>query len=759
LNGSEARLISHFAIVLESGRIAAGFAEQDWPGTLAPTYAWHNKEEYFGRKTTRILSKDELAKIEVDRVTKLWSLLRENEIAGLRTIQAVASQALHFVASDATTLFHGPGLLPAETARIHSTLRYNTAPQLLLSLRKTHPKLWERVLPLLLFLSRHRMPKDSRTVWEATDKAPELSKKDPAGGGAPSAAADLDIVALLELVSQARPLAPESLLAPSVLLGIASELAEALLNDEHRHLLESGLYRKVLWQSLDAVVWHETIRGLYANVMPEYAFLPVDIPPGPDKYLWLIAEYGYVVLGIDRDLRVHAHFRRAEHHEALLYHAATDYRDHLFHAIHTFLLGVGLLEAEGSPLPFSAVFGATLDDAARKKRLRDWFLAALFHDFGHVIEMIPAVLRIAEDFATDGVDRIVGALETQWEQAVAELHRQLQGEWPLASRLDDKRPDHGVFSYLHLRTELRRLDPVARDAGGAAGPPANSPSEHCRQHADALVAVLKHSLLREPIAVDEAPLAALLVLCDEIQEWQRPCYNVWELAQNSFAFLSYPHDQEIGPRRVCEAVLVKGCSMAGRHLQFTSPNPTVILRYGDQNRNLFEPLTRLLHKVYNLERIHGLNRVPLVLEIWIPRLPRRPPGVSATERWIGELDILRDFCLLKEIGIGPRLYTVTGTAAEPGKKCSCYEARHLTRVYDAVSLNLRMFLDDPRSEPLVKKPPWEFEEKLLTFKREYCRVNHLECTIFNEDEDWPERQIFDVSSSTSADEENENRRR
>ncbi len=592
------------------------------------------------------------------------------------------------------------------------------------------------------------MPKDSRTVWEATDKLPELFVAGSLGGGdaAPANPPDLDIAGLLDLVSRARPLAPEKLFTSSVLLGIASALAAALLEDEHKHVLESGLYRKVLWQSLDAVVWHETIRGLYACLMPDYAFLPVDVPPAPDKYLWLIAEYGYVVLGIDRGLRVHEHFRRAEQHEALLYHSATDYRDHLFHAIHTFLLGFGLLTAKDCPPPLSAAFGRMADGARQRKVLRDWFLAALFHDFGYLVGMIPAVLAIAEDFATDGIEHIVDTVNAQWNKAVAELHTQLRTEWPLLSQLNDKRPDHGVFSYLHLRTELRRLDPVGRGPSGSAGPPANSASEHCREHADALVAILKHGLMGEPISVEEAPLAAVLVLCDEIQEWQRPCYNMWELAQSSFAFMSHPHNREIDARGVCEAVLVDGCSVGDHHLRFTSPTPRITLRYGDQNRNLFEPLTRLLHKIYNLERLHGLNRVPLVVEIWIPRLPRKLSHSPAADGWVSELGILRDFCLLKECGVSSDLYSVAGTGPNPAKKCSCYTATHLTSVYDVVSLNFQMFPSIPRSEPLVTRPPWEFEERLWTFKREYCRRNHIECMFFDDDEEWPERQIVDVSA-------------
>jgi hypothetical protein len=359
--------------------------------------------------------------------------------------------------------------------------------------------------------------------------------------------------------------------------------------------------------------------------------------------------------------------------------------------------------------------------------------------------MIPSVLKIAEDFATDGADEIVEGLKAQWQKEVADLHAKLQDEWPLRSRLDDKRPDHGVFSYLHLRTELRRLDPVAREASAAAGPPGSGVSEHCQKHADALVAILKHSLTQEPIVLGEAPLAALLVLCDEIQEWQRPCYNVWELAQSSFSFISYPHRPEIDPRGVCEAVLFEGCTIEGRHLRWTSPTPRVIVRYGDQNKNLFEPLTRLLHKVYNLERVEGLNRVPLVFEVWIPRLPWKRPDPSAREGWIGELRILRDFCLLKERGVSPLLYTVVDEERDPSKKCSCYRASHLSRVYDAVSLNLSRFPDVPRSDPLVKRPPWESEKKLLAFKREYCRRSWIECKLFNEDEDWPERQLVDVS--------------
>jgi hypothetical protein len=308
--------------------------------------------------------------------------------------------------------------------------------------------------------------------------------------------------------------------------------------------------------------------------------------------------------------------------------------------------------------------------------------------------------------------------------------------------------DHGVFSYLHLRNELQRLDPIAREKPAMSGPPETWESENCQRHARALRAILKHNLSREPVDVHQEPLTALLVLCDEIQEWQRPQYNAWELAYRSMAAI---HDQDVRSpviRRVCDAVKFSDCRYDTDAIVFNSKVPEVALIYADQNLNRFDPISRLLFKIFNLERLDGLKDLRLILEIRMRRLPLRPrlPQIAqcaASAGRVSELDILRDFCLLREVGVSPDLFTRRPRTFNAIRRCVCSEESDGQQMLDVVRLDLRGFQKSVGGgSPLIRVPPWEFQRSLFEFKREYCRRRRVDCKLFSDDEEWPEQQII-----------------
>jgi hypothetical protein len=681
----------------------------------------------------------EFAAAKISAFQKTWECMRDAQGTGeleaaVKDLTRYATYSLDMLVADAVARARsertGTTRATGETA---IAVRRNTEPCLLWTLLdKQHGPLREKSFPLLFFLSRHRMHVDFTTVWEAERTEPKAI----VGGEAAEKAAkgdDENILRLLELVQHARVPSPERLPVCAALMLVVRRLAAALLKDR-RHL-DSPPYRKLLWQSLDAVVWYATMRGLFEELKPDYAHLPVGQRPSPENYLWLIAEFGYVVLGVDRDLRIYEHFRQAAQHEVLLYHSRTEYRDHLFHAVDTFLVGYALLTASGSPVKF--ILSARGNGRKDRETLREWFLAALCHDFGYVMELVPAALGIAQQFPVNGMRKMVPELKSQWDDKITELNRLVKEQQELRSEIGQKRTDHGVFSYLHLRSELLRLDRLAQEEVSLSGPPSKWKSEHCEQHAEALSAILKHSLAREPVNVRKEPLSALLVLCDELQEWQRPRYNAWELTQSAMVSIHYRELGGAAIRRVSEAVIFENCADDSGRIVFPSGERKIIVRYADQNLNRFDPIIRLLYKVYTLERLEGLKSIPMVLEIQMRRLQRERSPDSETS----ELDILRDFCLLHEVGVSPELFT-RPRAPTVGGRCIRSELADKSPTLDVVRLDLSAFPREPRREsPLIPIPPWDFQEQWFNFKREFCRRKGLLCTLFSDDEEWPEQQI------------------
>jgi hypothetical protein len=611
--------------------------------------------------------------------------------------------------------------------RLTSLLSNNAPVQALFGVLSGSIDLPEQNLDILLHLSKYRFPSDNRTLWELAETQPTLT----------------EIESLLTLTRKTGLVNTEKAFVLSALLSMIQELSQQLLNTHSgRRLLAAPAYRRVLWETLDGILWYEFTRYLFSSLTGN-SITSVGHSPSPSKYIWLVSEYGYVCLGIERDIQVHEHFRRAAQHEALLYHSRMGYRDHLFHAVNTFLIGVGFLTAKASP--FASLFSHNSKNTAKPNVLRNWFLAALFHDFGYVMDILPAVQRITNNFKMGYADRVTASLGKVWEDQIGEVNCTIEQECHLHAPIG-KRSNHGIFSYLHLRETLGRLEclSVPRRKGKAV---AAQPGRKLREtYADALSAILKHSLLSEPISAHAEPLTTILVLCDEIQEWLRPSYGSWTLTEAMISLINFQHMLSMLPRTVSEPPVFDGVYSNNNQLVFRRSKGdapvTVRLRYADQNVNVFEPLSRLLMKIYNLERIEGLQKVHLRFELQIPWLTgprlRYPMDLS-------ELSILRDFCLLCESGISSELYSSDHHNAAVKGRCSSYSTSLKGKKYDIITLDLSRFHENPRKNPLVGRPPWEFLGNLWEFKREYCRKKGALCSFFDECDDWPFRQISSQS--------------
>jgi len=226
-------------------------------------------------------------------------------------------------------------------------------------------------------------------------------------------------------------------------------------------------------------------------------------------------------------------------------------RGHARHVVNVFWMGYYIIHHPGISSWFEDQWSALLsqrtdevkkvlskggsDDIQRKrlesleKMLREvppleslsnaWFLAALFHDVGSCVPKY-------RDFRKTG-DGLVNTfgynlhpLPQDWIPAdVAREANRLFSEMPTTLKkhfsplwkksLRNETPDHGVVSALHIRQKFR------------AKPQMSNAFEAAR-------AVFVHNLIGEVekgeadiLAWDDEPLACLLILCDQIQTWDR----------------------------------------------------------------------------------------------------------------------------------------------------------------------------------------------------------------------------------------------
>jgi len=437
------------------------------------------------------------------------------------------------------------------------------------------------------------------------------------------------------------------------------------------------------------------------------------------------AEFAYRRCGVEQAIRVAAELSDAADFEALLYQSKPGYRDHLFHVLRVCAMGYRLQTAlrrncfNHDPLPLKSV------------ELANWCVATLFHDRGYLLETYRGISERAAAFDSDHVQRFLGQIKKSLVKSSKDMNREAQSyslQAPLGSRLD-----HGVVSFLHLRRILRRID-----QGRDPTRPYDSPGPLESKYRPALVAILKHNLMTEPISVRDEPLAALLIVCDELQEWGR-----WKLARLGPALLDLIDCRRIiglERRYLTQRVTfdsrtvewIPSCfdgngNWQDGRLQTVGDQAQVWIRveYANQNHqdSPFDPLTLLLAKLMNFERLRNTSDLRLGLEL---RFELLKDGSTHAR----ELEILADFVLQQDAGyISHAVFTPNDQQAKFLQPVT-YVAE---REHDVVYVNLSL-MDQQAEDPLLSRPPWDFRRELLRFKRDWVRDRGIRCLFLDKDD-------------------------
>lgn len=191
-----------------------------------------------------------------------------------------------------------------------------------------------------------------------------------------------------------------------------------------------------------------------------------------------------------------------EKFEKLLYATNKFYRDHVFHTFRVWGLGLYI---------YHKGLKASIDKDEKSYFHFKWYLAATYHDVGYPIS---ALNKINEDlnsyFEYLGIDKLVDFQEVI-NPALNEkrLNTKLENLFPEDAQEINYNVMAQKHGYMGARLLLKSL--IDRFEG----------TEYS-EHADtSLVAIGKHDR-KKPISYKDEPISALLVICDELQEWGRP---------------------------------------------------------------------------------------------------------------------------------------------------------------------------------------------------------------------------------------------
>ena len=157
--------------------------------------------------------------------------------------------------------------------------------------------------------------------------------------------------------------------------------------------------------------------------------------------------------------------------------------------------------------------------------LRLWYLTALLHDIGYAVEIARGTVDLFKMF---GKADILGDIASGFEATITEASKKLAEERFQGYSVEDAPgQDHGVVGARHIKALLDRIS--------------REDSKFAPKDYDAVVrAVALHNCRKHDIHFEEDPLAALLVLCDTLQEWKRPAIAFSAIGSEVGAWLQAP---------------------------------------------------------------------------------------------------------------------------------------------------------------------------------------------------------------------------
>ncbi|MGN0366847.1 MAG: hypothetical protein ACI4E5_13055 [Suilimivivens sp.] len=267
-----------------------------------------------------------------------------------------------------------------------------------------------------------------------------------------------------------------------------------------------------------------------------------------------------VAYGIEQLEKYHERYTRFE---SLLYGASEYYRDHIFHAIRTWLIGIFCLLHDKKNLFINSI---QIDGVADKEpfaneinffeKLSIWTITALCHDLGYPLEKSQQILEKTKDmmkefvpnpmvlsnFAFTGVqdninEYIVKFMSTKMKEVTKEnissgeekkeeertYHGRVQPKYYLKYTKSLEKNKHGIISAVIIYKMLLYF--IESDF--------NLNDDYVYKMEDARQFYIRREILRAIAShtcsdiynIKNTTFSSLLFICDEMQEWGRKSWN------------------------------------------------------------------------------------------------------------------------------------------------------------------------------------------------------------------------------------------
>jgi hypothetical protein len=362
-----------------------------------------------------------------------------------------------------------------------------------------------------------------------------------------------------------------------------------------------------------------------------FADVPEDFSLGLSRsQLYILSEYAYHEIGVHRELGLFERLIRQLRYELPLYAASEFYRDHLFHVIDVCLLGELLLRSQVPPHTAGASSEDLLDlfrkgTGCESSRLlmQNWYIAALCHDLGYVVERTGSLLEPVHTINGPGLDQFWKAVEDgvkRGDKSIKKITISKLSDSPNHSVTKDdvkgvSATDHGVAAWLHLNHWLDQVK--------------NPSKESSQEITPALNAILRHNLPEQRVSCRQEPLTLLLMLCDHLQEWGRPRVGPDPLSRGIMEALRFSTQAEFERKVRVKRLIIKGLKIVptkNNSVQ-TRIEPDGLkfkLSHVESREGDFEPVISWLFLCRDLQCFGNQDgELPINIEIILEHTPSR----------------------------------------------------------------------------------------------------------------------------------------
>ncbi len=457
-----------------------------------------------------------------------------------------------------------------------------------------------------------------------------------------------------------------------------------------------------------------------------------DVKGGHEVYLdaaiFLLSEYAHQVCMLSRRIPLYGTLMHAWSSEAILYIVRSSYRDHLFHVLNVCLLGMVLIEAG---LVDKLTKSRMSKDEKSKNTTMNWILAGLLHDVGYCIDLNRHILsHTAFLRSSPGIRDFQKNLQKNYAELEKALIVSLNKETKEFDCGNMKaKLDHGVVSAAHFLY----LDQVHLE-----NKMGNVPNPGWRkQTTNAFRAIVMHNL-KDEVKIDPSkdPLSFLLLLCDHIQEWDRPRVDSLRLRRFVTSAL-HSHRPGSLDRSTIIRYLDADISWDQKDKKMTpillKDKFELSLHYKDSGDEQFEPALIWCQNSYDFEKVVFDNwprNFRLVFKTIHPvstklKIKKEKEGKGEVVIEYAEMDLLQDY--LRETGREAFLATWISRS----RKCDSWVKYHLAEneemEKDEVFETVFEHTADKHEKLILHLPP-NFYRDYVKWKRQrlydaelYCR--------------------------------------